>query len=82
MRELLRVHATPWIGFALVGIIWITTALLQVPMHGRLARGFSQAAHRRRVSSNWIRTIAWSAWRGGTWLVMVRATARPGTEES
>jgi hypothetical protein len=49
-----------WVAFGLVGVIWLSTALLQVPMHRRLASGFDTQAHRRLVSSNWIRTIAWS----------------------
>jgi hypothetical protein len=50
-----------WLGFALVGIIWLSTLLLQVPQHNRLAVAFDPAAHRRLVLTNWIRTLAWSA---------------------
>jgi hypothetical protein len=49
-----------WCGFALISIIWLITAVDQVPMHRRLERGFDQAAHRRLVLGNWVRTIAWS----------------------
>lgn len=56
-------------GVALVGIIWASTALIQVPCHGRLVEGFDPLAHRRLVDSNWIRTIAWTL-RGGVVLVM------------
>jgi len=31
-----------------------------VPLHGRLARGFDAIAHRRLVSTNWVRTGGWS----------------------
>jgi hypothetical protein len=50
-----------WLGCGLVGIIWLSTAFLQVPMHRRLAGGFDETAHRRLVALNWIRTAAWSA---------------------
>lgn len=49
-----------WVAFGLLGIIWLSTAFLQVPMHRRLAAGFDDDAHRRLVSLNWIRTTAWS----------------------
>ena len=35
--------------------------LLQVPQHRILEGGFDPAAHRFLVSSNWVRTIAWTA---------------------
>ncbi|MEZ4699343.1 MAG: hypothetical protein R2834_03350 [Rhodothermales bacterium] len=49
-----------WIGLALVGIIWASTAFLQVPMHTRLEAGFSDDAYRALVRTNWLRTAAWS----------------------
>lgn len=53
----------PWMtltGVALVFVIWISTAVLQVPCHGRLADGFDAGIHHRLVTTNWIRTVAWS----------------------
>jgi len=50
-----------WAGIAMVLGIWLSTALLQVPMHNRLITGFDQEAYRRLVSTNWIRTILWTA---------------------
>ena len=47
-------------GVALLGLIWVSTALVQVPAHDRLARGWDPVAHRRLVRSNWVRTWAWS----------------------
>lgn len=47
-------------GMALVGLIWLSTAVLQVPYHGRLAQGFDVDAYRGLVQSNWIRTVLWS----------------------
>ncbi len=49
-----------WAGVALVGIAWASTAFVQVPLHGTLARGFDEDAHARLVATNWVRTIAWS----------------------
>jgi hypothetical protein len=43
----------------LVGI-WFSTMTLQVPVHERLAAGFDSDAHRRLVSTNWLRTAFWS----------------------
>lgn len=48
-------------GMALVGIIWLSTALVQVPQHERLRRAFDKRVHAALVQGNWIRTVAWSA---------------------
>ena len=52
--------AEAWIGLVLVGVAWGTTFFLSVPAHGVLASGFQEQAHRSLVSTNWIRTLAWS----------------------
>jgi uncharacterized membrane protein len=49
-----------WTGMGLVFVIWVATAVWSVTAHGELLRGFSAAAHRRLVVTNWVRTIAWS----------------------
>ncbi|MEM6796656.1 MAG: hypothetical protein AAF725_21975 [Acidobacteriota bacterium] len=49
-----------WLGLALVGVVWMATALLQVPRHRELALGFEHHAYRMLVLSNWVRTVAWS----------------------
>lgn len=66
-----------WAGLALLGGIWLSTAFLQVPLHGRLAAGFSAEACDALVSTNWIRTVAWSL-RGClvAWM-LVQVLARP-----
>lgn len=51
------VHIT---GLGLVGVIWLSTLLLQVPLHRQLSEGFDETLVRRLVRSNWVRTIAWS----------------------
>ncbi|MEM7785848.1 MAG: hypothetical protein AAF939_04195 [Planctomycetota bacterium] len=48
-------------GIGLVFVIWISTAALQVPCHGKLNHGYDKPTHQFLVNSNWIRTIAWSA---------------------
>ena len=50
-----------WTGLALVGVIWLSTAALQVPAHGRLVSGFDAEVGSFLVTTNWIRTVAWSA---------------------
>lgn len=44
----------------LLALIWLSTALLQVPLHTRLSRGWDAAAARRLVNTNWIRTVCWT----------------------
>lgn len=53
--------AIAWTGAGLLAVIWASTFLLQVPAHQQLGGGFDAQAHRRLVSSNWIRTFAWTA---------------------
>lgn len=55
-----------YLGLGLVIIIWLSTAFLQVPQHTTLALGFDASAHGFLVSSNWVRTAAWTL---RTWLV-------------
>jgi hypothetical protein len=56
-----------WLGALLLAVIWLSTALLQVPEHRRLSGGFDSLAVRRLVASNWLRTVAWTV-RG--WLAL------------
>ena len=53
--------AAALIGLALVGVLWLSTALLQVPRHTALGSGFDWRAWSGLVLSNWVRTITWSA---------------------
>lgn len=54
-------RAPALVGLALVIVIWLSTAFLQVPDHRRLSRGFDPGAAARLVRTNWIRTCAWTA---------------------
>jgi hypothetical protein len=66
-----------WGGLSVVIVIWVSTAILQVPRHTALTTGFDSKAHRGLVSSNWIRTVAWSM-RGVLVLFLVNQTAARG----
>lgn len=45
---------------ALLATIWITTALVQFPLHQQLSTAHDARAIDRLVSWNWIRTILWT----------------------
>jgi len=47
-------------ALACVAAAWLSTFLIQVPLHHRLSRGFDPAAIERLIHSNWIRALAWS----------------------
>jgi hypothetical protein len=50
-----------WAGVILLAIIWLSTFTLQVPQHRKLEKGFDHDAHSFLVTTNWIRTLSWSA---------------------
>jgi hypothetical protein len=52
------------LGLTLVLAIWVSTGLVQSPLHGRLSSSFDARLHARLVGSNWLRTLAWGL-RGG-----------------
>ena len=52
--------ALAWIGAVLVAMVLTSTVLLSVPIHTQLGAGFSIGAHRRLVTTNWIRTVGWT----------------------
>ena len=49
-----------WAGLGGLALVWLSTALLQVPAHRSLSRGFSAQLCDRLVATNWLRTVAWS----------------------
>lgn len=49
------------VGVALVVAVWASTALVQVPCHRTLSRGWDAAVHRRLVRTNALRALLWSA---------------------
>jgi len=64
-----------WSGAALVGALWISTFLWQMPCHARLAESFDALTHRALVRSNWLRTALWS-FRGllAVWMCLLAQT--------
>jgi len=53
--------AAAWASAVLLGIALLSTITIQVPLHGRLAAGHDDEVARRLVTTNWVRTIAWTA---------------------
>lgn len=47
--------------FCLLLGIWLSTFLLQVPMHNHLSQSYSKIHVDKLVRTNWIRTILWSS---------------------
>ena len=47
-------------GLVALLLIWLSTALIQVPCHRLLIDGFDPGLHRRLVRTNWIRTSLWT----------------------
>jgi hypothetical protein len=45
----------------LLALIWLSTAVVQVPLHQSLAARYDDSTLRRLVRSNWLRTMAWTA---------------------
>ena len=47
-------------ALACVLVAWAVTAGLSVPAHAQLDAGFSAAAFHRLLTTNWLRTVAWT----------------------
>lgn len=65
-----------WVNLVLLGAIWVSTALLQVPAHDKLLSGFVGDAHATLVRTNWIRTALWTMRTAGLLLVLHRVMLR------
>ncbi|MFW2381033.1 MAG: hypothetical protein ACN4GZ_04680 [Acidimicrobiales bacterium] len=50
-----------WMAAVLLAAALISTVLVQVPLHARLAERHDSGDARRLIASNWVRTIAWTA---------------------
>jgi len=59
-------------GIAILVVLWLSTFLVQVPLHRRLEQGLSPSTIAQLVRTNWIRTILWTV-RGGLALMMLAA---------
>ena len=64
------------IGGAVLAMMWVTTALVHVPLHRRLSSYWSIHDVGQLVRSNWIRTAGWSI-RGLIVIVMLSAATMP-----
>jgi hypothetical protein len=53
--------AAAWTGLALLSAAWLSTAIVQVPVHRRLALRRDEGDLRMLSRTNWLRTILWSA---------------------
>lgn len=51
----------PVIGLVLLAIVHGSTVTLQVPRHRKLTAGYDPETARSLVTTNWIRTMAWTA---------------------
>ena len=49
-----------WLSLALVGLIWLSTFAIQVPLHNRLHREHNRAAIGQLIRTNWVRTALWT----------------------
>ncbi len=43
------------------GGVWVMTAFIHVPLHSKLGQTYSTDTMRALVSTNWLRTIVWTA---------------------
>jgi hypothetical protein len=50
----------PLVALALMAVAYGTTAFVSVPLHEQLTERFDEQAARRLVSTNWVRTAAWT----------------------
>lgn len=48
-------------GALFVVVIWVSTIFLQMPIHFKLQTGKDTERIKQLVSSNWIRTVSWTA---------------------
>ena len=66
-----------WTAAVLAAVPVAVTLLASVPAHTVLGAGFDATAHTRLVTTNWIRTLAWTA-HGALGVAMLLAVVRRG----
>jgi hypothetical protein len=62
-----------WSAAVLAVLPVVVTVAFSVPAHAVLAAGFDAAAHARLVTTNWLRTAAWTAHGGLAAVLLVQA---------
>ena len=55
-----HLHSIWLVSLFLVILIWMSTFLIQVPLHGKLSARKDQRHIEKLVRTNWIRTFLWS----------------------
>lgn len=50
-----------WLNLSIIFTLWLSTSLLSVPLHNRLANGQDAQVIDRLVLTNWPRTVLWSS---------------------
>ncbi len=50
----------PLLGVLVLLKIYLSTILLQIPLHKKLSNGHDKGVVRKLVATNWIRTIGWT----------------------
>ena len=48
------------LNIALLGVIWLSTFFIQVPIHNKIAFKHDKKMIKKLISTNWIRTYAWT----------------------
>jgi len=49
------------VSVGLMVVNWLSTAIVQAPIHVKLMKGFDAGTIRRLILSNWLRTVSWTA---------------------
>ena len=44
----------------LIGVVWVVTIFISVPLHRKLSDGYDERNVNRLVTTNWLRTAGWS----------------------
>ncbi len=70
--------ALAWAGLAVAVLTWASTALVQVPLHNRLATGDEPTALGRLVATNWARVGIWTTHAAVVTAMATRALAPSG----
>ncbi len=55
-----RTSPSLWIAWILLFVVWLSTFLIQVPIHRELCQSFREEKVQKLVKTNWYRTIAWT----------------------
>ena len=61
LRPVFVSHRTAQLGMVLVVLLWLSTGLIQVPLHNQLHQRYDRAVIQRLITSNWLRTALWTA---------------------